>query len=293
MSIFSMTGFGRATVTIDALYASVEICSVNRKQAEVVVSLPRDLTTLELKIKQYVLEVASRGRIQVTVTLSRNDQISSPLKLNHILANALETSFAELSTELKRDIFPVAGDFLRVPGMLLMEESTVDIEKSWLVIEPALIEATRIFQKSRSHEGENLAADLMQRLAAMETFISQIQELAPGRALKQKDLLLKRLVDLHCPIDPSEDRIVKEISLFADRCDISEEITRLNSHFEKFRNYMKGSEPAGRALDFLCQEIHRECNTIGSKANDSAISHHVVAAKTELEKIREQVQNLE
>jgi uncharacterized protein (TIGR00255 family) len=134
---------------------------------------------------------------------------------------------------------------------------------------------------------------LLEKLAELAALASLIRETAPAVPGRQRELLGKRLRDAQLDFDPGDERVLKELALFADRSDISEELTRLDSHFRKFRDCLEGREPAGRSLDFLCQELHRECNTIGSKANDASIAHAVVEAKTCVEKIREQVQNLE
>ncbi|HEY8961378.1 MAG TPA: DUF1732 domain-containing protein [Luteolibacter sp.] len=145
----------------------------------------------------------------------------------------------------------------------------------------------------RLSEGEHLKEDLLARLAVLEAFAATISTYAPGRPARQREILLKRLREAGLDLDPNDERVLKELAVFAERCDISEELTRLSSHFRKFRDYLDAAEPPGRALDFLCQELFREFNTIGSKANDAGIAQAVVEAKTELEKVREQVQNVE
>ena len=288
-----MTGFGRATHALNDTHASVEISSVNRKQAELSLSCARDLNSLEAAIRPIIFQHVSRGRIQVNLTVNRAAKEAALLDVDIAMAQALESAFARLSSTLQRDLTPNASDFLRVPGIIRAQEQTMDAAQIWPAVEPALHEALRIFQESRASEGAAIEKDLHARLRQIESIISQIQEIAPRRALRQTELLEKRLTELNCPIDPSDERLLKEIALFADRCDISEEITRLHAHLEKFHAYLIGSEPPGRALDFLCQEIHRELNTIGSKASDATIAQAVVSGKTELEKIREQVQNIE
>ncbi len=293
MSLRSMTGFGRSTLANASYHATVELSSVNRKQAEVAFSAARELNALEPRVRQFVLQQISRGRIQVTIVVTQPSQSQSLLEIDLALARAVEDSFVVLSRELGREIIAGAGEFVRIPGIFRGAEMSIDAKEAWLAIEPALIEAMAIFQQSREQEGDALLADMQIRLGDLRKQLELIRAAAPGRALKQADLLQKRLAELQCPIDPSDERALKEIALFADRCDISEEVTRLVCHFEKFQEYLNAAESPGRALDFLCQEIHREFNTIGSKAYDSVIAHAVVTAKTELEKIREQVQNLE
>jgi uncharacterized protein (TIGR00255 family) len=293
MPIHSMTGFGRSTHHSPLYHATVELSSVNRKQAELAFSASRDLSTLEPRIRQYALQCISRGRLQVTLHVSRVAADAGPLDVDLSMVRALEEAYRKISLETGRDIMPGASDFLRVPGIIRLQESALEVEQAWEVIEPALYEAMAHFQESRRQEGQTLLQDFLQRLQVLENTLKQIESAAAGRAAKQAESLRKRLADLDCPISAEDERVCKEIALFADRCDVSEEITRLDCHLAKFHQYLEESEAPGRALDFLCQEIHREFNTIGSKASDSAISQAVVHAKTELEKIREQVQNIE
>ena len=145
----------------------------------------------------------------------------------------------------------------------------------------------------RKSEGDHLKEDFLTRLGTLTAFAGKIAADAPARPIRQRELLTKRLREANLDLDPGDERVVKELAIFADRCDVSEELTRLDSHFSKFREYVNATEPSGRALDFLCQELFREFNTIGSKANDAGIAQTIVEAKAELEKIREQVQNVE
>lgn len=289
----SMTGFGRGSATTDAFLATVEITSVNRKQAEVVVQAPRELAELEPRVRHAVLDSVSRGRVQVTVTLNRPATAPLPVRVDTRLARALEEAFQQLSLAVGRHVEPCANDFLRQPGIIDLEEPLLDLDAVWAAVEPALAAALGQLTAMRAAEGADLKRDLLARLDALAKLASNISAAAPAVPARQRELLHKRLRDAKLDLDPADERVLKEIALFADRCDISEELTRLGSHFRKFRETLDGTEPAGRPLDFLCQEFFREFNTIGSKANESSISHAVVEAKTALEQIREQVQNLE
>jgi uncharacterized protein (TIGR00255 family) len=289
----SMTGFGRGSAAIDGWSATVEISSVNRKQAEVVVQSPRELYELEARIRKAVLAAVSRGRIQVSIYLERSQEAAADFRLDHALALAFSNAFSELEKTVGHAVRPVAADYLRQPGILSISSGEIDAESAWLAIEPALADALAQLSIMRAREGADLKADFISRLDVLISFAQKIAIEAPGRPIRQRELLMKRLRDAGLGLDLGDERVVKEVALFADRCDISEEITRLNSHFTKFREYLDGTEPPGRALDFLCQELFREFNTIGSKANDASIAQTIVEAKTELEKIREQVQNIE
>jgi len=289
----SMTGFGRGSATADEGTATVEIACVNRKQAEVVIQAPRELTELEAKIRRAVLNTISRGRIQVSIQFERSSGSAAPVSVDLRLVDALESAFERISDHTGRNISPGASDFLRAQGIIRIEEGGLSAESAWTAIEPALEVAIEQVLAMRSSEGDDLSRDLSSRLDLLEKTAAAIAIFAPARPERFRELLLKRLRDAGLDLELQDERVLRELVIFADRSDISEEITRLDSHFRRFREYMTGKEPAGRPLDFLCQEIHREFNTIGSKASDAAIAQHVVEAKTELEKIREQVQNVE
>ncbi|MGL5019047.1 MAG: YicC/YloC family endoribonuclease [Luteolibacter sp.] len=289
----SMTGFGRGSAATDAWQAGVEISAVNRKQAEVVVQAPRELNELDARIRKAVLAVVSRGRIQVSISVERAMLAAADFQIDQALALAFSRTFAELGKIVGYPVSPTASDFLRQPGIIAAGDGETDAEAVWLAVEPALTDALAQLGAMRESEGNHLKADFLTRLETLVCFARKIAADAPGRPIRQRELLHKRLRDAGLELDPGDDRVVKEIALFADRCDVSEEITRLDSHFAKFREYLDAAEPPGRALDFLCQELFREFNTIGSKANDASIAQTVVEAKTELEKIREQVQNVE
>ncbi len=292
-AMHSMTGFGRGAAATDAWQAGVEISAVNRKQAEVVVQAPRELNELDARIRKTVLAVVSRGRVQVSINVERTQSAGADFRIDPALALAFSKAFGELGRTVGYSVMPTAADFLRQPGIIAAGSSEIDAEAAWLAIEPALTDALAQLAAMRESEGGHLKDDFISRLDGLIAFTRKISAEAPGRPLRQRELLTKRLRDAGLELDPADDRVAKEIALFADRCDVSEEITRLDSHFAKFREYLQAAEPPGRALDFLCQELFREFNTIGSKANDAAIAQTVVEAKTELEKIREQVQNVE
>lgn len=288
-----MTGFGRGSATTEIFSATVEITAVNRKQSEVVVQGARDLADLEPRIRRAVTRATSRGRLQVTLRLEPTSSGASPARVDAPLALAMEKAFLHLSKLLDRNVLPTAADFIRQPGIISFEEGGIDTDEAWQAVEPALEAALEQLIAMRSAEGLHLKEDLLARLGILEAFSKLLAVEAPQRPIRQRDVLLKRLRDAGLDLDVADERVVKELAVFADRCDITEELTRLDSHFRKFRDYLDGSEPPGRALDFLCQELFREFNTIGSKANDAAIAQTIVEAKTELEKIREQVQNVE
>jgi uncharacterized protein (TIGR00255 family) len=289
----SMTGFGRGSATSETWHAAVEINSVNRKQAEVVVQAPRELSELDGRIRKVVLGVVSRGRIQVSINLERGQGALAAIRVDMLLAQAFHHAFVDLSQAVGHEVTPTAADYVRQPGILNTGAGEIDVEDAWQTIKPALDEALAALVMMRETEGSHLKQDLLTRLDALAAFVAKINAEAPARPIRQRELLTKRLREAGLDLDPADERVARELALFADRCDVSEELTRLDSHFTKFREYLDAAEPPGRALDFLCQELFREFNTIGSKANDAGIAQTIVEAKTELEKIREQVQNVE
>jgi len=271
----------------------VEISSVNRKQAEVVVQGPRELSELEGRIRKAVLGVVSRGRIQVVVKLERAQGAAAAIQLDAALARAFRDAFIELGQIVGQELRPTASDYLRQPGILNPGSGDIDAEDAWQAIEPALAAALTGLAAMRQTEGDHLKADLLARLETLVGYCGKIATEAPARPVRQREMLERRLREAGLGLDPADERVVKELALFADRCDVSEELTRLDSHVARFREYLDATDAPGRALDFLCQELFREFNTIGAKANDAGIAQAIVEAKTELEKIREQVQNLE
>jgi uncharacterized protein (TIGR00255 family) len=291
----SMTGFGRGTHSNEHWQATVEASSINRKQVEIVTNLPRALQCLESNVRQFTLPHISRGRVQLTIRLEKSSvEDSSQIRINHSLAKSLESAFTELSKTIDREVLPLAADFARYPGVLETNDlDQIDPDIAWQTIEPALSQALHSMIEMRSTEGNHLKQDFIQRIQSLAEFKQQIFQLAPYRPERQRELLEKRLSEIGIKLEENDERLSKELALFADRCDISEELTRLDSHFTKFNDYLNSTEATGRQLDFLCQELFREFNTIGSKANDAQIAQTVVEAKTEIEKIREQVQNIE
>jgi uncharacterized protein (TIGR00255 family) len=229
----------------------------------------------------------------VSINLERSEGSAAAIQINNALAHAFHDAFIELGKIIGHPLLPTASDYLRQPGIIVAGGAEIDAEEAWKTIEIALNEALAGLAAMRETEGSHLREDFLARLDTLVSFAAKIATDAPARLVRQRDLLAKRLRDAGLDLDPGDERVAKELALFADRCDVSEELTRLDSHFVKFREYLHAAEPPGRALDFLCQELFREFNTIGSKANDAAIAQVIVEAKTELEKIREQVQNVE
>ncbi|MBT8036923.1 MAG: YicC family protein [Verrucomicrobiae bacterium] len=289
----SMTGFGRAEHATSTIAARIEASSVNRKQGEIVIQLPRAYAELEAGIRKAALQKLSRGRVNISIQLEQPDGATHAIRVNAARARALEAAFSELSNTIDRNVELTSSDFLRTPEVIEFDHAPADPDDAKQAIMPALDAALDQMIAMRANEGQHLLHDVENRISTLENITQQIVVQAPSVLERYRENLHRRLTEAQLDIDLSDDRILKEIGLFADRCDITEEITRLHSHFDKFREYLALDEPVGRPLDFLCQELNREFNTIGSKANDATLAQHIVNAKTELEKIREQIQNVE
>lgn len=289
----SMTGFGAATAPLGGSSIRVEIGGVNRKQAEIAVALPRAWAALETTLRDIVASAVSRGRVNVSLTLQQTPGAAGTLALNRDKLAALTTTLAEAENTLRRCIDTSLDSLLRLGIIAEETETDIPLETVQAAAEPAVREALEAFLKLRAQEGENMKRDLLARIATLRRFREQLMARAAGVATRHREVLLKRLAEAGLPLPLDDERIIKEIALFADKCDVSEEMTRLESHLNQFEIICEKTEPVGRTLDFLCQEIFRELNTTGSKANDAELAQLVVTAKTELEKIREQVQNIE
>ena len=289
----SMTGFGCGEASKDDLIYRVEVASVNRKQADIVVNLPRELSALDSRIRKQVSEVVSRGRINVGISLKSSEAKGGSLSINLPLAEEYSAAIAKLEEHLGLNGLVSKFDPSRAPGVIQLGETLPEAEDAWLFVEKALKESLSKLLDMRSTEGAHLKSDLESRLAILKGFLQQIAEQAPSVVKRHRENLIKRLDAAGIELNLDDERLIKEIGLFADRCDISEEVTRLESHFAQCHKYFKSDEAVGRPLDFLIQEMGREINTIGSKANDASIAQIIVESKTELEKIREQIQNIE
>lgn len=299
-----MTGYGRAEAALGEAadwVLAVELSGVNRKQTDIALNLPNRLAALESEVRKRIAAGISRGRISARVTLElaggRGSETGTSVRLRFDRALAEQYLDALRSVAIDSVSEVRAGDLLRAPGVFQLEENTVeadDIMPEFLAVVDAALAALTQMQDI---EGQHLREDFEARLDSIATTTAQIAERAPQVLVSNRENLHERLTKSGLEPDGllDDERIVREIALFADRCDISEELTRIASHLKQFHTYLKAGddEAVGRPLDFLCQELNREFNTIGSKANDAEIARHVVHLKTELEKVREQVQNVQ
>ncbi len=271
----------------------VELRAVNRRQTEIMVQLPELLVPLEARVRDLVGTMVSRGRCEVRVQLELPGGLA-PARVNVTVAKAYAAELARLAMELGRPEVPSLEVLIRCPGVLEAGSGGSDPEIHWGTLEEALRTALGSMDQMRRREGEALASDLADRIRLLREATERVRERAPQVMVRYREALTQRLRAAGLegiPID--DERILKELVVYADRSDISEELARLVSHFQQFEDCRRSRDAVGRTLDFLAQEMNREINTVGSKANDAVISAEVVRLKTELERFREQAQNVE
>ncbi|MHB9145433.1 MAG: YicC/YloC family endoribonuclease [Symbiobacteriia bacterium] len=291
--LFSMTGFGRGEAAGDFGRLTVEIKSVNHRFSEVVLRLPRPLSPLEDRLRRLVAEGVSRGRLEVLVTWEEPASERKRVKVDKALATEYYNSLKELQAAIGSTV-PIPLDaLLRLPDVIKVEEVEEDLESLWPGLETAARGALTGLRSMRQREGQALAADLATRTETVAGLALRVAERAPLVVDEYRERLRKRLDELLAPGAIDETRLAQEVAILADRADISEELKRLESHLGQLRQLLQADDSVGRKFDFLLQEIGREVNTIGSKSQDLTITGIVVDLKAELEKIREQVQNVE
>ncbi|MEZ4598918.1 MAG: YicC/YloC family endoribonuclease [Syntrophotaleaceae bacterium] len=291
--IKSMTGFGKGQASAGNVNLTVEVKSVNHRYGDITIKLPRSLMAAEGEIRKRVGERLKRGRIDVYVNL---DQGASGGKVP-VLDGTLAENYLRLFSRMQEEYGLQGGITLALlasqKDVISLQELDPDTEEVWASLDTALDLAVDAVEKMRRTEGEATGRDIVARLELLEDLLNGIEQRAPLIPREWQGKLKERLQKLENGFEIDPQRIAQEIALFADRCDISEEISRFKSHMEQFRALLTALEPVGRQLDFLVQELNREANTMGSKSNDVELTRHVVAVKAELEKIREQVQNVE
>ena len=289
----SMTGYGRGQSVHNGAKFTVELNSVNRKQNDVVVSLPRELAELEPRVRDAINAEVSRGRLTVVIAYHFGGGAPQNLALDRDLAKAYLRAMRGLQKELG-----VGGDIgietvLRATGVIKAPEEQISSDSAWPHVEAALKAALADLLRMREAEGRHLAKDLDKRLKLVRDFVTKIRKHLPGVVKRFRESLHERIQKAGLELAIDDERLVKEVVVFADKSDVTEELTRLESHFDQFAAHLKKDEAVGRTLEFMCQEIAREFNTLGSKANDVSISQLVVMCKAEMEKVREQIQNIE
>ena len=288
-----MTGYGRCQDTVAGKDITVEIKSVNHRYFEYSSRLPRAYGFLDDKIKQHLRGMISRGKVDAYLYIETTDAPGSSVTVNHSLAKAYLDAYAELAqTYGLRDDVSVAT-LARNPDVLVVHKSAEDEEAVWQAVKTVVDEAVARFVAMRETEGVRMREDLLSRRQTILDIVSQIEERSPQTVKEHNEKLLQRMQELLGSASVDEQRLLTEAALFADKIAVAEETVRLRSHMDQLEQMLAGGEAIGRKLDFLVQEINRETNTIGSKASDVTIARLVVDMKAEIEKIREQLQNIE
>ena len=289
----SMTGFGRGEAAAQGWQITAEVSGVNRKQIDISLNLPSGLSELDSSLRKLISSFISRGRVNAKIVLTHTESGDNQLFFDEVLATQYVDAARKIADETGIEPTITAADLFRAPGVFRVEESGLNPGDVRDAIESALRSALENLIEMQEDEGDHLQEDLNQRLKIIESEIDEVKERSPGVVEMYRKNLFSRLKDSGLELDLDDERILREIGVFAERCDVSEELTRIDSHVGQFRKYFAQAESIGRSLDFLCQELNREINTIGSKANDAEIAQRIVNSKTELEKIREQVQNVQ
>ncbi|MFZ7132041.1 MAG: YicC/YloC family endoribonuclease [Eubacteriales bacterium] len=289
-----MTGFGRGEYRDENIEIIIEMKSINHRYKDLLIRLPKQISMLEENIRKFLNDRIIRGRVELSLRMNQYHVPDKTIFINDHLAQQYIVCLQELKNK-----FPmVTGEtslslMTRYPDIISSQEEQLDMDILWLKIEPALREATESIIKSRDIEGQTLLKDFKKRLNYIEDYLKLINEQAPKVTLEYRRKLEERMKEYTGSIELDENRLLTEVAYFCERINITEEITRLYSHVERFFSILEEREPVGRKLDFLLQEMNREVNTIGSKANNIIISNFVVDIKSELEKMREQIQNIE
>jgi uncharacterized protein (TIGR00255 family) len=288
-----MTGYGRGEVQALGGACVVEVRSLNHRYCEIAVKTPRGFTALDNRIRDIIRSRFSRGRFDVHVSVELPPSSLRRLVVDHALARQLYIALTDLGRDLGLSGQIDVATLLELREVVRVEESERDPEEMWPAIQEALAIALTKLEQMRASEGEALGRDLLQRLQLIEAWLEQIRNRLPALLVDYRQKLEERLHRLFGEIEVDPTRLAQEVIFYTERSDVTEEMTRLSTHLSEFRRLLQGDEPVGRKLDFLLQEMHREINTTSSKIADSHIALLVVDIKSELERIREQAQNIE
>lgn len=292
-----MTGFGNASHSSDEASVSVELKAVNNRYLKVSMRLPDAVARFESDVEKLIREHIARGSVQLSFRIKTNAS-SNGFSINADVLNGYvrQLSEFEATSQYGGDRQPALADLLMLPGVIAETEIATDVEKTvWPLLKEALLECLKQFHAFRQQEGESMKVDLSLQCSTIETQLAEVEQKAPEVVTSYRDKLLERvrktIGDTEIPIEDKD--VIREVAMFADRCDINEEITRLRSHIQQFEAFLNGEKSLGRKLEFVSQEMFREINTIGSKANNVGIAHCVVEMKAAIERIREVLQNVE
>lgn len=293
--IKSMTGFGRCETVIDGREITVEIKSVNHRYFEFACRTPRSYGFLDDKLKNYVNSRVSRGKIDMFVSIGASDELPSEVTVNHQLLSGYLNAFKKISETygVQSDVSVMA--LSKIPDILTVHKPAEDEEKITADVLQAAKTALDSFVAMREAEGEKMKADILSRANTIIEIVNEIEVRSPQTVAEYEARLLEKIKQTlsDCDINVDRQRVLTEVAVFADKVAVAEETVRLKSHFEQLSEFLNSDEPVGRKIDFIIQEMNREANTIGSKVQDAILAHKVVDIKSEIEKIREQVQNIE
>ncbi|PTX91242.1 YicC/YloC family endoribonuclease [Opitutus sp. ER46] len=288
----SMTGYGRATAALEEHTLTVQVSSVNRKTLDLTIAAPEEWEALEPVVAELVRKFAARGKVHVSIEMTGEKSAAATAWDEDAAAEALER-LERFAAQSGVKFEPTAELLWEVANAQKREDLLPPAERAQAVVSATVTAALRAFAAMRAKEGESLFVDFIKRAQTLHRYVEAIAARAPQVPSHYREQLMKRLREAGLELDLNDERVLREIALFADRCDVSEEITRLRSHFEQFTALLKSDGEIGRKAEFLLQEIGREVNTIGSKANDLTIARSVIELKNELERIREQMANVE
>ena len=291
--IRSMTGYGSAKGTVAGFAITIELRSVNNRYLDLGIKLPRGFLFAESEIKNYIQKKVSRGKLDFFLTLDSAESDQTRIRVNTRLAEAYRNAITGIGETLELPAPVSALDIARFPDVLSLEKEELDQGAFLEQLFPLLDTALDDFNAMRTREGEKLAEDLLQKADHIEELVQAVERQAPKTVSAYRERLEAKLREVLADTSASEERVIAEAAIFADRVATDEETVRLHSHLSLFRKLMEEGSPIGRKLDFLIQEFNREANTIGSKCQDSEIAYLVVDLKSEIEKVREQVQNIE
>ena len=291
--IKSMTGFGRCEIQKDARKFTVELKGVNHRYLDVNIRMPKKLNFFETAIRTLLKSYAARGKVDIFITYEDLSQSQVSVKYNETLAAEYLKYLNRMAEEFGLENDVRVSTLSRYPEVFTMEEQAEDEEELWNGLKEALEGAFEQFVETRTTEGENLKRDILEKLGTLEELVGYIEERSPQIVKEYREKLEEKTKELLADTQIEDSRIAAEVILFADKICTDEEVVRLKSHISHMRNTLEEKEGIGRKLDFIAQEMNREANTILSKANDIEVSDCAISLKTEIEKIREQIQNIE
>lgn len=291
--IKSMTGFGAGDAETADFKVHIEVKAVNQRFLETNYHMPYSMNMFENQLTKKIKEYASRGKLDINIRFQDLRDKAVTVKVDKGLVAAYGQALQEISSQLELSAPVTAAQIASYPDVLKLNEENADLEAAQPVLMQAMEQALESFVAMREAEGQNIQRDLLAKIGTLENFVGELEKLAPEIVAAYRQRLENLLREYLAKEDIEESRIIQEVALFTDKVNYTEETVRLRSHFDQFRQIITAGEPVGRKLDFLIQEMNREINTVASKANSAGAAQFVVDVKSEIEKIREQIQNIE